>query len=101
MSGISTYDEMDKKIKEFLRDSDDPMSLYAAARIEELEAELDAAKADMKIIADQYRRTAQDDGICGLCKQDADHGAYGYANECPGYYKDDCFEWCGKEKRDG
>lgn len=38
---ITTYPEMNNKIKDFLRISDNPLQLYAAQRIEELEAELD------------------------------------------------------------
>ena len=52
-----------------------------------------AAVENMKIIADTYREKNCDDGICGLCKFDADHGLDGYANECPGFETDDCFEW--------
>lgn len=37
---ITTYDEMNKEIVKILRISDEPDKLYAAARIEELEAEL-------------------------------------------------------------
>lgn len=30
--------------------------------------------------------------VCGMCRFDCDHGLDGYANECPGFEKDDCFE---------
>lgn len=40
---IHTYPEMNQKIKDILRLGDDPMCLYAAARIEELETLLAAA----------------------------------------------------------
>ena len=65
-----------------------------------------AAVENMKIIADTYREKNCDDGICGLCKFDADHGLDGYANECPGFETDDCFEWrdpqeAGEGERDG
>ena len=66
-----------------------------AARAEKAEVGLSEAVAAMKLIADEYREKVGDDGICGLCKQDADHGPDGYANECAGFYKDDCFEWHG------
>ena len=52
----------------------------------------------MKIIADTYREKNCDDGICGLCKFDADHGLDGDANECPGFETDDCFEWRGPQE---
>lgn len=33
-----------------------------------------------------------DDFVCGMCRYDCDHGIEGYANECPGFTKDECFE---------
>ena len=71
------------------------------ARAEAAEAERDACKADLKLMADWYRDSVRDDGICGLCKQDADHGLDGYANECAGFYKNDCFEWRGPQAEKG
>ena len=44
---IHTYPEMNQKIKDILRLGDDPMCLYAAARIEELETLLAAAVKDI------------------------------------------------------
>ena len=101
---------------QMLRDAADAMEA-AAAEIEQLRAEnerirqnsvsyeayklvcneLDVAVKDMKTIADTYREKAGDDGICGLCKQDSDHGLDGDAKECAGFYCDDCFEWKGRE----
>ena len=71
------------------------------ARAEAAEAERDACKADLKSMADWYRDSVCDDGICGWCKQDADHGLDGYANECAGFYKNDCFEWRGQQTGEG
>ena len=71
------------------------------ARAEAAEAERDACKADLKSMADWYRESVCDDGICGWCKQDADHGLDGYANECAGFYKNDCFEWRGPQAGKG
>ena len=71
------------------------------ARAEAAEAERDACKADLKSMADWYRDSVCDDGICGWCKQDADHGLDGYANECAGFYKNDCFEWRGQQAGKG
>ena len=59
---------------------------------------LDKAVKDIKTIADWYRECRCDDGICGLCKYDADHGLDGDANECAGFYKNDCFEWRGPQE---
>jgi len=44
---IHTYPEMNQKIKDILRLGDDPMCLYAAERIEELETLLAAAVKDI------------------------------------------------------
>lgn len=41
---ITLYPEMDAKIKELLRIGDDPYCWYAAARIEQLEKELEQLK---------------------------------------------------------
>lgn len=68
------------------------------ARAEAAEAERDACKADLQSMADWYRDSVCDDGICGWCKQDADHGLDGDANECAGFYKNDCFEWRGPQE---
>lgn len=69
-----------------------------SAQVEALKRERDACKADLKSMADWYRDSVCDDGICGWCKQDADHGLDGDANECAGFYKNDCFEWRGPQE---
>lgn len=32
-----------------------------------------------------------DASVCGMCIEDCDHGLDGYANECSGFERDDCF----------
>lgn len=32
-----------------------------------------------------------DTSVCGMCIEDCDHGPDGYANECSGFERDDCF----------
>jgi len=60
---MSTYPKMNKQIVGILRWSDKPAILYAAARIEELEAERDALrKACEAYLADH------DNDIAGLCR---------------------------------
>ena len=39
----------------------------------------------------QIREEHIDDSVCGMCIEDCDHGLDGYANECSGFEKDDCF----------
>lgn len=43
------------------------------------------------ILAD-IREKNVDDSVCGLCEYDCDHGLDGFANECPGFERDDCFK---------
>ena len=37
------------------------------------------------------RETTVETYVCGMCIEDCDHGPDGYANECSGFEKDDCF----------
>lgn len=46
---------------------------------------------EFEMIMSDIREKEVDDSVCGLCEYDADHGMDGYANECPGFEKDDCF----------
>ena len=39
----------------------------------------------------EIREEHVDDSVCGMCIEDCDHGVDGYANECSGFEKDDCF----------
>ena len=68
------------------------------ARAEQAERERDAAKADMKLIVDAVRETHCDETCCFACKYDFDTSINdsGELNgECPGFDRDDCFEWRG------
>lgn len=47
---------------------------------------------EMEEIFSHIREKNVDDSVCGLCEYDCDHGLDGYANECPGFEKDDCFK---------
>ena len=68
------------------------------ARAEQAERERDAAKADMKLIVDAVRETHCDETCCFACKHDCDtsiNDSGEFNNECPGFDRDDCFEWRG------
>lgn len=68
------------------------------ARAESAERERDAAKADMKLIVDEVRETHCDETCCFACKYDCDtsiNDSGEFNNECPGFDRDDCFEWRG------
>ena len=64
----------------------------------------EAAVEDMKRIVDKVRETHCDDTCCFACKYDADFSiteAGDFANECPGFDTNECFEWRGvKEERE-
>lgn len=47
---------------------------------------------EFEMILSDVREKEVDDSVCGLCEYDADHGMDGYANECPGFERDDCFK---------
>jgi len=47
---------------------------------------------ELEAIFSDIREKNVDDSVCGLCEYDCDHGLDGYANECPGFERDDCFK---------
>lgn len=47
---------------------------------------------ELEEIFSAIREKHVDDSVCGLCEYDCDHGLDGYANECPGFERDDCFK---------
>lgn len=70
----------------------------AADTIEQLQKELEVAKRDMKCIVDVVREKHCDESCCFACKYDCDTSiteSGDYAEECPGFDRDDCFEWRG------
>ena len=79
-------------------DENDAKIAELTARAEQAERERDAAKADMKLIVDAVRETHCDDTCCFACKHDCDmsiNDSGEFNNECPGFDRDDCFEWRG------
>ena len=46
----------------------------------------------LELIFSDIREKNVDDSVCGLCEYDCDHGIDGFANECPGFERDDCFK---------
>ena len=56
---------------------------------------LDVINNAMKLYEEtckQIREETVETYVCGMCRWDCDHGPDGYANECPGFETDDCFE---------
>lgn len=65
------------------------------------ETQLAAAEEDMKLLADEARKKHCDDTPCFACRFDCDMSVTqsgDFANECPGFDKDDCFEWRGPQE---
>ncbi len=66
-------------------------------------AERDAAVAEMKRIVDAVREEHCDETCCFACKYDCDTSITDtgdYACECPGFERDDCFEWRGVQQEE-
>jgi hypothetical protein len=57
-----------------------------------IEANINEFLNELEMIFSDIREKNVDDSVCGLCEYDCDHGLDGYANECPGFEKDDCFK---------
>jgi len=74
------------------------------AQLAESRAREQAAIADMKRIVDTVREEREDETCCFACKYDADMSitdSGAHANECPGFNKNDCFEWRGPQDAKG
>ncbi len=70
----------------------------ASVDLARLTAERDAAVSEMKRIVDAVREAHCDETCCFACKYDYDTSITDtgdYACECPGFERDDCFEWRG------
>ena len=55
---------------------------------------------ELEEIFSDIREKHVDDSVCGLCEYDCNHGLDGYANECPGFERDDCFKLKDEIKRE-
>lgn len=69
-------------------------------RRQDAEDKLKRVVNEMEEIFANIREKNCDDSVCGLCEYDADHGLDGYANECPGFEKDDCFKLNEKYRKE-
>lgn len=65
INGITLYPEMNAKIKDILRLGNDPVCLYAAARIEQLEKELEWLEREFEKIAPMNQRIEKEKYIEG------------------------------------
>ena len=85
--------------------------MIANAEIKRLQARLAASQRreraaveDMKLIVDAVREEHCDETCCFACKFDCDTSitdSGAHACECPGFERDDCFEWRGREAGKG
>ena len=68
--------------------------------LDRVKAERDAAVSALTDMVNEYRRETSGTDFCGLCEYDLPPaGENGQMAECPGFYRDDCFKWCGLEGR--
>jgi lysyl-tRNA synthetase class I len=99
-----TMDKMSRDVMSAAADrleSQEQTIAALTARAEQAEAREKAAIADMKLIVDAVRETHCDETCCFACKHDCDtsiNDSGEYNSECPGFYRDDCFEWRGARK---
>lgn len=106
-NGLAEYVDIIVEAKRQLS-KDNEQSIEQDERVERLEAQFaesqrraQAAVEDMKRIVDAVREEHGDETCCFACKYDCDMsitGSGAYANECPGFDRDDCFEWCGPQE---
>ena len=78
------------------------MTHEEAARILDPETSAEALReyGDGTAQINQYRLFTTDIDLCGLCKFDLPPaGENGQTHECPGFYKDNCFEWRGQKEK--
>ena len=59
---------------------------------ESIKANVNEVLNELETIFSDIRERHVDDSVCGLCEYDCDHGLDGYAKECPGFERDDCFK---------
>lgn len=79
-------------------------ALEIIAALRESQRRADAAVEDMKLIVDAVREEHCDETCCFACKFDCDTSitdSGDYACECPGFERDDCFEWRGVQAEKG
>lgn len=61
---------------------------------------IENAKALYEETCKDIRERTVEDYVCGMCIEDCDHGLDGYANECSGFERDDCFRLNNKKFND-
>ena len=64
------------------------------------EDKLKRVVTEMEQIFAHIRERNVDDSVCGSCEYDTDHGIDGFANECPGFERDDCFKLNEKYRKE-
>jgi len=79
-------------------------ALELIAALQDAQRRERAAVEDLKLIVDAVREAHCDETCCFACKFDCDTSITDsgcYANECPGFERDDCFEWRGPRAEKG
>lgn len=76
------------------RESTESMIMLEAAKEIKKLRNQDAVIKGMELYEETCKNVREqngDDSVCGMCIDDCNHGLDGYANECKGFYQDDCF----------
>lgn len=71
------------------------------SQLQDAQRRADKAVEDMKNIVDNVREEHCDETCCFACKFDCDTSitdSGAHACECPGFDRDDCFEWRGPQE---
>jgi len=105
--GFSDLPAMIARYKQVMADANE-IDIAKDEEMEQLRADLAASQRreraaveDMKLIVDAVREAHGDETCCFACKFDCDTSITDsgcYANECPGFERDDCFEWRGPQE---
>ena len=73
------------EMEEFIK-----LSVATLKERQTIRTNIDELMKELEEIFSDIRERHVDDSVCGLCEYDCDHGLDGYANECPGFERDDC-----------
>ena len=108
--GFSDLPAMIARYKQVMADANE-IDIAKDEEMEQLRADLAASQRreraaveDLKLIVDAVREAHCDETCCFACKFDCDTSINdsGVPNcECPGFERDDCFEWRGPEAGKG
>ena len=89
---VDTIESLSAKIRSNTKSRQESYEKGLMVGRRQAEYKIKALVNEFEEILSNIREKNVDDSVCGLCEYDADHGIDGYANECPGFERDDCFK---------